>query len=177
MRALGLVRVRVTVRVRGRNRARARARVKVKVRVRVGVGVGVGARARARARVSLLSAGLACQSFSRAGEQRGLSDSRGDLFFEIVRIARARRPRALLLENVPNLLRVDNGRAVVAVAVAVAAVAAAAVAAAAAAAAAAVAAVAAVWTQPALALSLFAWPHPIQAWPLPIQARAADYRH
>jgi site-specific DNA-cytosine methylase len=59
----------------------------------------------------VLTAGFPCQSFSRAGEQRGLQDDRGDLFFEIVRLARARRPRALLLENVPNLLRVDNGHA------------------------------------------------------------------
>ena len=59
----------------------------------------------------LLTAGFPCQSFSRAGDQLGLSDSRGDLFYEIVRLARARQPRALLLENVPNLLRVDNGRA------------------------------------------------------------------
>ncbi|EOD38823.1 hypothetical protein EMIHUDRAFT_56747, partial [Emiliania huxleyi CCMP1516] len=55
----------------------------------------------------LLTAGFPCQSFSRSGEQRGLGDARGDLFFEIVRVA----PAALLLENVPNLLRVDNGHA------------------------------------------------------------------
>ena len=57
----------------------------------------------------LLTAGFPCQSFSRTGEQLGLSDSRGDLFFEIVRVATKGRPRALLLENVPNLLRIGNG--------------------------------------------------------------------
>mmetsp|Transcript_41038 Transcript_41038/g.132468 ORF Transcript_41038/g.132468 Transcript_41038/m.132468 type:complete len:314 (+) Transcript_41038:44-985(+) len=59
----------------------------------------------------LLTAGFPCQSFSRSGEQRGLGDARGDLFFEIVRVASRCRPAALLLENVPNLLRVDNGHA------------------------------------------------------------------
>ena len=57
----------------------------------------------------VLTAGFPCQSFSRAGEQGGLDDARGDLFYEIVRVATACRPAALLLENVPNLLRVDDG--------------------------------------------------------------------
>ena len=59
----------------------------------------------------LLTAGFPCQSFSRAGERGGLSDARGELFSEIIRCARARAPRVLLLENVPNLLRVDDGHA------------------------------------------------------------------
>jgi DNA (cytosine-5)-methyltransferase 1 len=59
----------------------------------------------------LLTAGFPCQPFSRAGAQRGLADPRGALFYEVVRVARAKRPAALLLENVPNLLRVGNGHA------------------------------------------------------------------
>ena len=59
----------------------------------------------------VLTAGFPCQSFSRAGEQKGLQDERGDLFFDIVRLARAHKPKVLLLENVPNLLRVDSGHA------------------------------------------------------------------
>ena len=59
----------------------------------------------------LLTAGFPCQSFSRSGQQLGLSSSGGNLFHEIIRVARARKPAALLLENVPNLLRVDNGHA------------------------------------------------------------------
>ena len=43
----------------------------------------------------LLTAGFPCQSFSRSGEQRGLGDARGDLFFEIVRVASRCRPAAL----------------------------------------------------------------------------------
>jgi len=57
----------------------------------------------------VLTAGFPCQSFSAAGEQRGLNDPRGQLFWEIVRVAKHHRPGALLLENVSNLLRIDNG--------------------------------------------------------------------
>jgi len=57
----------------------------------------------------VLTAGFPCQSFSAAGEQRGLDDPRGQLFWEIVRVAKHHRPGALLLENVSNLLRIDQG--------------------------------------------------------------------
>lgn len=58
----------------------------------------------------LLCAGFPCQPFSKAGEQAGLDDPHdGDLFHEVVRVLRARRPRYLLLENVPNLLRHRDG--------------------------------------------------------------------
>ena len=57
----------------------------------------------------VLTAGFPCQSFSSAGGQKGLADARGQLFWEIVRIARHHRPAALLLENVPNLLRIGEG--------------------------------------------------------------------
>ena len=60
----------------------------------------------------LLTGGFPCQSFSRGGAQHGLKDEeRGGLFQEVIRVARACQPAALLLENVPNLLRVDNGHA------------------------------------------------------------------
>jgi len=57
----------------------------------------------------LLTAGFCCQSFSRAGAEGGLNDPRGQLFFEVVRIAAHLRPAALLLENVANLLEHDGG--------------------------------------------------------------------
>ena len=41
------------------------------------------------------------QSFSLAGNRRGLGDPRGTLFFELARLAEARKPRYLLFENVP----------------------------------------------------------------------------
>jgi len=57
----------------------------------------------------VLCAGFPCQSFTIAGKQLGFRDPRGQLFFEIVRIAEAPRPSRMLLENVPNLLTHDKG--------------------------------------------------------------------
>ena len=58
----------------------------------------------------LLCAGFPCQPFSIAGNLGGFSDARGTLFFEIARLAAARKPAYLLFENVPNLLSHDGGR-------------------------------------------------------------------
>ena len=58
----------------------------------------------------LICAGFPCQSFSIAGKRRGFQDTRGTLFFEIVRIAKHHKPRYLFLENVKGLLSHNNGR-------------------------------------------------------------------
>ena len=60
----------------------------------------------------LLCAGFPCQPFSKAGEQLGLACERnGDLFEDhLLRVIRRHRPRYILLENVPNLARHDDGR-------------------------------------------------------------------
>ena len=58
----------------------------------------------------LLCAGFPCQSFSVAGPRTGFQDTRGTLFFEISRIAEAKRPQMLLLENVKGLLSNDRGQ-------------------------------------------------------------------
>jgi DNA (cytosine-5)-methyltransferase 1 len=57
----------------------------------------------------LVCAGFPCQSFSIAGKRGGFEDTRGTLFFEICRIARAKRTPYLFLENVKGLLNHDEG--------------------------------------------------------------------
>eukprot|EP01125_Pyxidicula_operculata_P009346 TRINITY_DN3078_c0_g1_i2.p1 TRINITY_DN3078_c0_g1~~TRINITY_DN3078_c0_g1_i2.p1 ORF type:complete len:439 (-),score=72.62 TRINITY_DN3078_c0_g1_i2:846-2162(-) len=57
----------------------------------------------------VLTAGFPCQSFSVMGNQRGLQDPRGNLFWEIIRIAQHHKPKVLLLENVPGLLSNEGG--------------------------------------------------------------------
>ncbi|MBI1953420.1 MAG: DNA (cytosine-5-)-methyltransferase [Candidatus Omnitrophica bacterium] len=55
-------------------------------------------------RFDVLAAGFPCQPFSVAGRRRGFSDEgRGDLLFGVVEILKARKPEAVLLENVKHL--------------------------------------------------------------------------
>jgi DNA (cytosine-5)-methyltransferase 1 len=66
----------------------------------------------------ILAAGFPCQPFSRAGvsareslgKEHGFSCyTQGTLFFDIVRIANALRPKVLILENVQNIKSHDKG--------------------------------------------------------------------
>ena len=57
----------------------------------------------------ILCAGFPCQPFSVAGYRKGFEDVRGTLFFDIARIIKHHRPKAVLLENVKNLENHDNG--------------------------------------------------------------------
>lgn len=58
----------------------------------------------------VLTAGFPCQPFSIAGLQKGFKDRDGNLFFEITRIIDAKRPKVVFLENVPNLMKHDDGK-------------------------------------------------------------------
>ena len=67
----------------------------------------------------ILTAGFPCQPFSRAGVSARKSlgikhgfdcEIQGTLFFDIIRIAKVKKPTVLLLENVKNLKTHDQGR-------------------------------------------------------------------
>ncbi|NBK99693.1 MAG: DNA (cytosine-5-)-methyltransferase [Erysipelotrichia bacterium] len=60
--------------------------------------------------MDILTAGFPCQAFSVMGYQRGFKDPRGNLFFEVARIADEKQPAIILLENVRNLMNHDNGK-------------------------------------------------------------------
>ncbi len=61
--------------------------------------------------VDVITGGFPCQAFSIAGYRKGFEDEkgRGTLFFELLRLIKAKRPRIVFLENVKNLVGHDNG--------------------------------------------------------------------
>lgn len=59
----------------------------------------------------VLTAGFPCQPFSKAGEQLGFEcTEQGNLFFNVAAILNKKKPTYFILENVPNLLKHDEGR-------------------------------------------------------------------
>lgn len=59
----------------------------------------------------IMLSGFPCQAFSIAGYQKGFDDEkgRGNLFFEMVRILKEKKPRIAFFENVKNLVSHDSG--------------------------------------------------------------------
>lgn len=60
-------------------------------------------------KVDIITAGFPCQPFSVCGKQNGFKDNRGNLFFEIMRVADSIKPNIIFLENVANIVSHDNG--------------------------------------------------------------------
>lgn len=58
----------------------------------------------------VLLAGFPCQPFSQAGQKKGFSDQRGQMFFYVAGILNYHRPQAILLENVKGFRNHDKGR-------------------------------------------------------------------
>lgn len=59
----------------------------------------------------ILCAGFPCQPFSLAGKKKGHAcPESGQLIDEVVRIAEYHKPRYVLLENVPNIITIDEGK-------------------------------------------------------------------
>lgn len=60
----------------------------------------------------ILLAGFPCQSFSNAGKKAGFGDTRGTLFFEIMRLIDTYKPQAFIFENVRGLVSHDRGKTI-----------------------------------------------------------------
>lgn len=56
--------------------------------------------------------GPPCQSWSEAGSMRGIEDGRGKLFYDYIRILRAKQPKFFLAENVAGMLANRHSEAV-----------------------------------------------------------------
>ena len=57
----------------------------------------------------VLIAGFPCQPYSIAGLRKGLADERGQVFNDILRIIKSKKPKVFLLENVKGITTHDSG--------------------------------------------------------------------
>ena len=58
----------------------------------------------------MIVGGSPCQSFSSVGKKKGLSDERGNLIFEFIRVVKESSPKIFIFENVKGLTTHDKGK-------------------------------------------------------------------
>lgn len=58
----------------------------------------------------ILCGGFPCQDLSVAGKRAGIGGERSGMFWELMRLVRAKRPTVVFLENVPGLFSSSGGR-------------------------------------------------------------------
>ncbi len=61
--------------------------------------------------IDMIAGGFPCQDLSQAGTTRGIEGLRSGLVREVFRLVDSTKPRHVLLENVPFMLRLEQGRA------------------------------------------------------------------
>ncbi len=61
-------------------------------------------------RVDVLFGGVPCQSFSQAGKRKGISDERGQLIFEYIKLVKHLKPKIFVVENVKGLTTINDGK-------------------------------------------------------------------
>jgi len=60
----------------------------------------------------VLIGGFPCQDFSSCGPKRGLQSERGNLYKVFLGVMEHHRPKVVVAENVPHILRMDDGRVI-----------------------------------------------------------------
>lgn len=58
----------------------------------------------------VIHASTPCQTFSYAGDNEGLGDPRGTIFWDVMRAVQELKPKYIVIENVPGLISNDSGR-------------------------------------------------------------------
>jgi DNA (cytosine-5)-methyltransferase 1 len=58
---------------------------------------------------NIITGGFPCQSFSLAGNKKGLQDNRGGLFYYLAKILEYHKPEICIFENVKNIQSTNNG--------------------------------------------------------------------